>query len=287
MVDEVNKAGRILQTGTHRRSINTVRKACELVRNGRVGEIHTVHVAVPEGYLIRGEYSTNDPIQEIPKGFDYERWLGPAPEAAYTAARCHFNFRWIQDYSAGYITDWGAHYYDLAQWGLGMDHTGPVSIEGEATFPKSGLYDASITHRIEFTYANGVKLISTTTKDGKQYGARFEGSEGSLQIETNEIITNPTTIDTSDIGPEGIHLYKASNHHVNFLDSVKSRKQPSAPAEIGHRSASICHLGAIAIELGEGLTWDPMKEVFKDNDKANARRSRSSRGPWGLESLIG
>ncbi len=285
MVNEVNKAGRILQTGTHRRSINTVRKACELVRNGRVGDVHTVHVGVPEGFLVRGDYSTNDPVQPVPEGFDYDRWLGQAPDAPYTGARCHFNFRWIKAYSAGYITDWGAHYYDLAQWGLGMDHTGPVKIEGEASFPEKGLYDASILHRLEFTYANGVKLISTTTKDSAQWGARFEGSEGSLYIETKEIITDPKTIDTSDIGPDGIHLYRASNHHVNFLDCVKSRKQPSAPGEVGHRSASICHIGAIALELNEGLTWDPVKEEFEGNTAANALCSRPSRGKWGLESL--
>lgn len=285
MSDTVRQRERVLQTGTWRRSVAACRKACEFVRNGRVGELKTIHVAVPEGYSVRGgDFEGSQPAMRVPDGFDYDRWLGPAPEAPYTAGRCHFNFRWILDYSSGYITDWGAHYYDVAQWGHGTDETGPVAIEGRATFPpKDWLYDASTWHRIEYTYADGVRLISETTDDGSRYGIRFEGSEGWIFVENAKIeASSPETIEDS-LGPDAIRLYESENHHRDFVDAVYSRGETAAPVEVGHRSASICHLGHIATMLNRPLRWDPVAERFTGDDEANGMLDRAKRAPYRLE----
>ena len=283
MVEVVRETGRVFQTGTWRRSREMVRRACELVRNGRIGQLHTIRAGVPEGYAIRGgDFDGPQPEMPVPDGFDYNFWLGPAPDAPYTAGRCHFNFRWILDYSAGYITDWGAHYYDVAQWGNGTDDTGPVGIEGTAEFPTEGLYNASIKHRIEYTYANGVKLIAATTLDTAEYGVRFEGSEGWIWAENGELKASSKAIEESEIGANEIHLYSSDDHHRNFVDKILDRGETAAPVEIGHHSAAICHLGHIATTLKRPLKWDPARQEFPGDDEANALRARPMRGPWAL-----
>ncbi|MCL4690917.1 MAG: Gfo/Idh/MocA family oxidoreductase [Candidatus Hydrogenedentes bacterium] len=283
MVDTVKQYGRVLQTGTWRRSREGCRRACELVRNGYIGELQTIHIGVPKGFAIRGgEYGPNTPPQPVPEGFDYDLWLGPAPWAPYTPGRCHFNFRWIMDYSEGYISDWGAHYYDIGQWGNGTDHSGPVAIEATGVFPEEGIYDAPIDHRIEFTYANGVKMISTATEDTSQWGMRFEGSEGWLYVESDAIKAYPEKVAEAAVGPNEIRLYASDNHHGNFLHCIKTRGQTAASIEIGHRSASVCHVGTIALLLGRGLKWYPELERFEGDEEANRVLSRSMRAPWSV-----
>lgn len=284
MSDTVTDAGRVLQTGTWRRSREACRKACEFVRNGRIGELRAIQVRVPEGYAVRGgDFEGPQPDMPVPEGLDYERWLGPAPSAPYTRGRCHFNFRWILDYSSGYITDWGAHYYDVAQWGNGTDHTGPTTIEARATFPDSSwLYDASITHHIEFGFSDGRKIISETTTDGSQYGIKFEGTEGWIYVENMEIKASKPSLIESPLGPNDIRLYESADHHANFIDSVLSREPTAAPVETAHRSATLCHLGHIATRLNRPLQWDPKKEEFENDPEANAMRSRPTRAPWRL-----
>ncbi len=282
MVKDVRRYNRILQTGTHRRSMEGCRRACELVRSGYIGTLKTIHVGMPEGFAIRGGFTGMEDPMPVPDSLDYDRWLGPAPFREYTEARCHFNFRWIREYSAGYITDWGAHYYDIAQWGNGTDHTGPIAVDGQATFPEKGLYDAANSHRLEFTYANGVTMISTTTGDQSQWGMRFEGDEGSLFVESNEIVSTPESIASVELKPDDVHLYKAEDHHRNFVDCVLSREEPSAPVEIGHRSASICHIAGIRALLGRPLEWDPKNEHFPGDPEANAMLNRPKRHPYRL-----
>jgi predicted dehydrogenase len=283
MVDTVKQYGRVLQTGTWRRSREGCRRACELVRNGYIGELKTIHIGVPLGFAIRGgEYGPNTPPQPVPEGFDYDLWLGPAPWAPYTPGRCHFNFRWILDYSEGYISDWGAHYYDIGQWGNGTDDSGPIAIEATGKFPENGIYDAPIDHRIEFTYANGVKMISTATEDTAQWGMRFEGSEGWLYVESDAIKAYPEKVAGVAVGPNEIRLYASDNHHGNFLHCVMTRGETAAPIEIGHRSASVCHVGTIALLLGRGLRWDPDTERFEGDEEANRMLARSMRAPWGI-----
>ena len=284
MVDEVRAAKRILQTGTWRRSRETCRRACELVRNGFIGELKTIETAVPKGYAIRGTFAPGHPPSPIPEGFDYELWLGPAPSAEYTPGRCHFNFRWILDYSEGYISDWGAHFYDVAQWGANTDHTGPVAMDGTAVFPKEGLYDAATEHRIEFTYESGLKLISSTSDDSAKHGVKFTGTEGWIFVESAEVKASSDAILKAELPASAERLYASDNHHANFIDCVLNRTEPAAPVEVGHRSAAICHLGHIATLLKRPLQWDPQHERFYGDDEANALLSRPMRKPWSLSS---
>jgi predicted dehydrogenase len=282
MADAVGKHERILQTGTWRRSRPACRRACELVRNGYIGALKHVNVYVPEGFAIRGgDFAGPQPAMAIPKGFDYDRWLGPAPDAPYTEGRCHFNFRWILDYSAGYITDWGAHYYDVAQWGMDMDASGPAAIEGKAEFPPTDhLYNAQTKHHIEWQYENGVKLISDTTTDGSKYGVHFTGSEGWIYVENSELKASSPAIELAELGPDAIRLYESDNHHANFIDCIHSRNTPAAPVEAAHRAATLCHLGSIATLVGRPLHWDAKHERLYGDDEANAMLSRESRGKW-------
>lgn len=283
IVNAVKANGRILQTGTWRRSRIPCRIACELVRNGRIGNLKTMRCYVPQGYAIRnGDFAGVQPPQAVPEGFDYDMWLGPAPYVAYTPGRCHFNFRWLMDYGEGYISDWGAHFYDVAQWGNNSDDTGPVEIEGNAMFPSDGLYDAPTDHHIEFRYANGVTLIAETSKGepGKMFGTYFDGDEGMVFVESGAVISEPASIAESPIAAHEIHLYESRDHHDNFLSCIRERRETAAPAETGHRAASICHLGTIACLVGRKLKWDPAKEEFEGDDEANRLRSRPMRAPW-------
>jgi predicted dehydrogenase len=282
MVATVQRYNRVFQTGTWRRSRSACRLACELVRNGRIGELKTIRCYVPAGYQIRdGDYG--DPAEQpVPEGFDYDLWLGPAPYAPYTAGRCHFNFRWIQDYAEGYISDWGAHYLDVGQWGNGTDLTGPVSAEGWGKYPESGLYDAAIAHHVEFTFKNGVKMISATSEgeEGKTYGIWFDGTEGQIYVESGEVKSTPESIASSPIGPGDIRLYDSTDHHGNFLECIRSRGKTAAPVESAHRSATICHLASIVSLLGRGVQWDPDKEEFIDDPETARFMYRTMRGTW-------
>lgn len=281
MAQAVREHQRVLQAGTWRRSSPACRQACELVRNGYIGELLAVECGVPEGYAIQGEFKPGYPAEPVPEGLDYDLWLGPAPERPYTPARVHFNFRWILDYSAGYITDWGAHYYDIAQWGAGMDDTGPVRVSGAAEFPRKGeLFDASVKHLIEFEYANGVRIIALSTSDNKRYGIKFIGSEGWLHVESTAITSSIAGIDQIALKDTATRLYASDDHVQDFLNCVKTRKDPGASIEIAHRTASICHLGHIATTLKRELQWDPATESFKNDAEADGMRERPMRGDW-------
>ena len=283
VVQAVECHGRVLQTGTQRRANARIRHGCELVRNGRIGTLHTVRVGLPRGHAIRhGNYHGNQPPQPVPDGLDYDQWLGPAPWAPYTPGRCHFNFRWILDYGEGYISDWGAHYLDIGHWGIGADLTGPVHVEAQATFPADGLYDAPTDFDITYTYADGVKMLCSTNET---LGMRFEGDRGWIHIEKpgSPLLTaERADVLTSTIAPDEVHLARGRSQHLNFIDCVLSRQQTTAPAEIGQRSASVCHVGMIAARLGRPMVWDPELERFPDDLQANRLLSRPMREPWTL-----
>jgi len=282
MVSAVRRFERVLQTGTQRRSSEVHRRICELVRNGRIGKLHTVEVSLPQGHWVVGSPPSqgNVPLA-VPPGLDYDMWLGPAPWAPYTPMRCHFNFRWIYDYSGGFMTDWGAHYNDLGQWGSDNDSTGPVEIDGRGVFPPDGLFDTATSFRVEYKYANGVRLICETKSPT---GVRFIGTEGCVGFadDAQGVFSDPPSVWTSVIGPREIHLYKANDHHGNFLDCVRTRKDPSASVDVGHRSASMCHLGNISMWLGRKLQWDPVAERFVNDAGADRLLSRALRSPWRL-----
>lgn len=278
MIQAVRKHGRILQTGSQYRSNSVVRRACELVRNGRIGQVKR---AVS---IINGSGAGPGPGWKemlVPDGFDYIMWLGPAPLAPYHIDRCLYRFRFHLDYSGGQVTNTGHHATDIVQWALGMDGTGPVEFEnGEGVVwpPQGHLYTTAMKTDFHARYANGIEFVCRTQDPG--FGARFEGTEGWIQYTYNTIEASSETIKDSVIGPDEIHLPVSENHYRNFLDSVKSRQEPIEPVEVGHRTASICHAGNIAMRLKRKLQWDPQKEVFINDDEANGMLRRPYREPW-------
>ncbi len=280
MVKAINRYGRIWQTGSQQRSDFNFRRVCELVRNGRIGKLHTVRCGLPGGIPDYGHTASQTNPEPVPDGFNYEMWLGPAPEAPYCPARCGVNFRWIYDYSGGQVTDWGGHHPDIAQWGMNTEKTGPVEIRNaHGEFPDGPLYNTAVKYHFECIYANGVKLI---VSDEERHGVTFEGTEGSVWATRGRHDADPKSILDSEIGADEVHLYVSDDHTRNFIDCVQSRKEPIAPIETAHRSITLAHLGNIAMLLGRDLKWDPVNERVIDDDSANAMLTRAYRKPWVL-----
>jgi len=281
--DTVRRQGRILQAGTQQRSDANFRFACELVRNGRIGKLHRIKVGLPTD-----PSTTPQRTRPVPKELDYDFWLGPAPWAAYTVNRVHPQNDYgrpgwlrITDYCLGMITAWGTHHIDIAQWGMGTEYTGPVEIEAAAEHPRDGLWDVHGAFRVEYTYANGVKVICTDDKTNK-LGVLFEGGDGWVFVTRGAIDANPRSLLDSTIGPNEIRLYSSNDHKGNLLECIRSRRQPIAPVEIAHRSCTACILGYIAMRIGRKLKWDPSRERFVGDDEANRMISRPMRPPWQL-----
>lgn len=283
MSDAVKKYGVVFQTGSQQRSDSNFRRACELVRNGRIGKVHTVRCGLPGGRPDFGKTGDRKAPEPVPEGFDYQMWLGPAAEAPYAPARCHVNFRWIYDYSGGQVTDWGGHHPDCAQWGLGTEYTGPTEIRNaKAEFAPDPLWNTATDYYFEAIYKDGTKLIISSKEKG---GVTWEGTEGKVWANRGTHDADPKSILTSEIGPNEIHLYESNNHYRNFIDCVISRKETAAPVEVAHRSITICHLGNIAMRLGrESLKWDPEKEQILGDPEAAKMLSREYRAPWKLPS---
>ena len=282
-IDAVRKNNCVFQTGSQERSRPHHRHLIELVRNGRIGRIERVCTVVgPHNKVGPGPGWKPMPV---PEGFDYDMWLGPAPEAPYHQDRCLYRFRFNYDYSGGQVTNLGLHCNDLAQWGLGTDDTGPVEVEClDAEFlPEGSLFDAATKTKFRCRYANGVELVNETRMDCG-FGVRFEGTEGIAQIGMNRPVrTEPVSLLQSKIGPDETRLYVSDDHLQNFIDCIKTRRDPIAPVEVGHHSANVCHLGNIAVWLREKkkvLKWDPEKERFTNDDEANKLLTRSRRAPW-------
>lgn len=297
--DTINRTGRILQVGSQQRSLDPwpqFHRACELVRNGRIGTLNTIQIGLP------GDPSGNEEHEmPIPKNLNYNMWLGSTPDVYYTEKRVHpqKDFSrpgWLrcEQFGAGMITGWGAHHVDTAHWGMGTEYTGPIEIEGEAVFPKSGLWNVHGDFKIKAKYANGVNMFIGGNNPN---GVRFEGSEGWIFVSRGSVKVTASdpgsqgkslkALDSSDpkildsvIGPNEIHLYKSKEQHLNWLESIRTRSQPVAPAEIGHRSCSACLVSHISMKLPRKLYWDPLNERFKNDDEANSMLSRPMRLPW-------
>ncbi len=279
MVKAVRKHKRILQTGSQYRSQSRARRFCELVRNGRVGDVKRV-ISFVSG-------AGNGPApgwkeMPVPDGFDYETWLGPAPMAPYHADRCLYRFRFNLDYSGGQVTNTGAHSNDIVQLALGTDGTGPVEFEDQGSvWPPAGyLFTTATKTNFRARYANGVELVCRTNNPG--FGVRVEGTEGWIEYQSKAITSSIDSVADSVIGPNEIHLPVSENHYRNFIDCVKSRQEPIEPVEIGHRTSIICHVGNIAMRLKRKLRWDPAAEQFVGDDEANAMLRRPYRKPWTL-----
>lgn len=271
--DAVRQYGRIFLMGSQQRSDTRFRYACELVRNGRIGQVKNVKVG-----LVRGR--GHDPVrpQEPPKGLDWDLYVGPSPWRFYHKDCCHYNFRFISDFSGGQMLNWGAHHLDIAQWGLGTDRSGPVEVKGQGDFPTDGPYDNPITYTVNYRYADGITLEASTSHPS---GVRWEGTEGWVYVTRGKIDASSKALLKSIIGPEEIHLIDSRNHKAHFVDCIRSRRETVAPCEVGHRSATMGHMGNIAMRLGKTLGWDPVAERF-DDDEANRFLARPMRGRWTL-----
>ncbi|MHC4720743.1 MAG: Gfo/Idh/MocA family protein [Planctomycetota bacterium] len=279
----IKRYGRVFQFGTQQRSDRNFRFACELALNGRIGKLHTIKVAVPPS-IKTGHY----PIVAVPPGLDYEMWLGPAPWAPYMEERIvtlgpdwHKLWWHISDYSLGWISAWGIHHIDIAQWGNGTELTGPVEVEGTGVFPDEGLCDCATSWNVKAKYANGVTLDFTDNNQNPQ-GVRFEGADGWVFVKRGAIDAHPKSLLTEEIGPDQIHLPLSNHHQQNFLDCVKSRGRPVSPIESAVCSEIVCQLADIATRTKRKLTWDAEKEKFTNDEQANTMLKRTMRTPWHL-----
>ncbi len=295
LCDVMKQTGRIFQTASENRSIDTYIRLCELARNGRIGQLKHVVVTLPGGNDPRGDNFAEREAQPVPEGFNYDMWLGQAPVAPYCPARCHGSFRWNLDYSGGRLTDWGAHLIDLAQWGNNTENTGPIEVEGTGKFPpREELFNTAPEFDLHYKYANGVTLRVRSEKPG----ICFEGTEGWIGFEDwrGPLKASDPKILDSVIGPNEIHLYHPSEivkreehskggEYRNFLDCVKSRQPCYAPAETGHRTITIAHIGNIAMMLKRKLRWDPAQERFVDDPEADKMLSRKQREPWTIANV--
>lgn len=280
IVNEVAKGKVVFQTGSQQRSEfgGHFRKAVEYVWNDRIGKLKTIRIGVG------GPAKPCDLKDEkAPEGTDFDFWLGPAPERGYNEVLCpkgvhgHFPaWRNYQEYAGGAMADMGAHHFDIAQWAMGMDNSGPV----EVIPPK----DPATGRGLRFVYASGIVMIHNEFEkiDGKEVRADcvFEGTTGTILVSRGGISSLSPDILKTPIGEKEKRVYPSSSHHGNWLECIRSGKETICTAETGHRSATICHLGNIGYRLGRKLTWDPAKEVFTDDEKANKELSREPRAKW-------
>ncbi|MFH1921939.1 MAG: Gfo/Idh/MocA family oxidoreductase [Planctomycetota bacterium] len=272
-IDAVRKHGRVLQTGSQQRSsvFGQFRLACELVRSGRLGQVKTVHVGVggPSRWC-------DLPEEPMEPGLDWNMWLGQTPERPYhsilSPRGLHNHFpawRAYREYSGGGMTDMGAHHFDIAQWALGMDQSGPVEI-----IPPE---DPNAAQGVKYVYASGVEMFH-----GGPGGCVFQGSEGKLHINRGHLSSEPESIVKEPLGENDVHLYKSPGHHRDWLDLIRSRQRPVADVEIGARSVTVCHLGNLAYWNRRKLRWDPQAWRFVDDEEANGWLDRERRDPWQL-----
>ena len=274
MSDAIRRYGRVFQTGSQQRSDDRFRFACELVRNGRIGQVHTVTCGLPTTPT-----RDNPPPSPVPEGFDYDMWLGPAPSAPYCEGRTHWDFRWILDYSGGQVTDWGAHHIDIAHWGLGLMNTGPIEVEGVGEFPDDGLWNAATNYRFTCIYETGVRIVVTNQFEN---GVKWEGPDGWVFVNRGRIDAHPRSLLNEKFGPREVHLQRSADHYRNFLECVKSRREPIAPIEQAHRTITVAHLGNIAMLLGRKVRWNPDRELFINDAQAQRMTDRAMREPWRL-----
>jgi hypothetical protein len=285
--EAVKRYGVIFQQGTQQRSDWRFRFATELVRNEKIGKLGKIIIG-SAGYRPVGP----QPIEPVPEGFDYDFWLGPAPWKPYTSLRCTRNFTLIYDYSLGCISGaYGIHDVDIAQWAVDADDSGPIEVEGTGEISNDGLYDTILSWDTRHKYANGVELIYMDHIQVRQkeplytlnsMGILFVGSEGHIQVQRGFMDTYPKSLMKTIIGPDEIQLPRSNDHRRNFLDSVKSRKDPICPVDIAVKTDAVCHQADIAIRLGRKLQWDPQNEKFVGDDEANKMLTGSMRSPWHL-----
>jgi predicted dehydrogenase len=274
MVDAARKYQRVFQTGSMQRSWERFRHGVELIRNGYIGQIKEIKVAVGAPYK-----ACDLPTQETPDIIDWDAWIGPAPYRGYHMdLACPLeDKRWGQwrDYKpfgGGMITDWGAHMFDIIQWALDQDHSGPTVFTPPSRPAESGL---------NYTYNNGIKVTHTKWGDGNNE-IQFIGSEGRLEVSRSYLRTYPNEAlaDTLLKDSDTQRVYNSENHHEDWLDAIRNRTRPICDVEIGHRTASVCNIANIAYSLQRPLEWNPVREQFVDDHGANLMLDRAYRGQW-------
>ena len=279
VVSAVERHGRVFQHGTQQRCFGDFARAVELVQNGRIGDLQRIEIGVPPG-----RFTGNHPEQPVPDGFHYDLWLGPAPDAPYTPARCHENVRdWmsILDYSGGQPTNWGVHHFDIAHWAMGVNHGANMEVEATGKYPRDGLWNAVLTWKATCRYENGVEVVFTDNLHQRD-GIALIGSEGRIFVDRNVIEAEPAGILDSVIGPDEVRVHTAPDHYQNFLDCIKSRARTVCPSEMAHRSTTAGLVINIALQLGRKVRWDARREAFVDDPAADRLRSRAMRSPWRL-----
>jgi predicted dehydrogenase len=276
MVEAARSNNRIVQTGSQQRSDDRFRQACELVRNGLLGDIKQVLVGLP------GPNHGGAPVPDTapPPELDYDMWLGPAPQRPYNEKRVHYLFRFFWDYSGGQMTNFGAHHIDIAHWGLGMDDSGPTEIGGSASFHPEKWHEVTETCRLTLKYPGGAELIVGQKQPDIPGGVTFVGSKATLFVDRKKITCTVPEIVSTPLSSDAVRLYVSKNHHQNFLDCIASREKPIADVEIGHRTATACHLANIAARLGRTIRWDSANEKIVGDDEAAAMLDRPHRSPW-------
>lgn len=299
LVNAVNKSGVVLQLGTQQRSSEQFRLAAELVRNGRIGKLHTVRIGLPGDPA-----GPPAPAMPVPSNLNFDMWLGSTPEVPYTEIGVHpqndySRPGWLrhENYGAGMITGWGQHHFDSAAWGMDTELTGPRYIEAVAEFPRAGLWNVHGDFMVKAEYDNGIMMF---TSGGYPNGIRYEGSEGWIWVSRGNYVASSSdpvvagnsskALDASDpkilqsvIGENEIRLTRSNEHHGNWLEAIQGNAELLSPVEIGHRSCSVCLVSHIAMKLGRKLEWDPKKEEFVNDAEANSHLSRTQRAPWGTD----
>lgn len=294
LVRSVNDTKGVLQTGTIQRSDWRFRTAAEIVRNDRLGKLHKVSIGLPQrwGGTSPGPFAATEPPAEL----DWEQWLGQAPMTGYCRERTHGLFRRWYEYAGGTMTDWGAHHLDIAQWAMGMDDSGPRTIEGTAEFPKiPGGFNTPLVFRADLHYANGVRVHIETSDDEEKNGITFEGDAGSIFVSRGKFEGAPVEeLRKRPFDSDAIRLHETSGHKKNvlsyhllqFFDCIDGA-QPIADVFSQHRSATACHLTNIAMRLGRKITWDAAKEEIIGDTEASAMLSRPQRTPYQLPLYAG
>lgn len=299
LTDLIKRTGVVVQLGTQQRSSPQFRIAAELVRNGRIGKLHTVRIGLP------GDPSGPEAVpMAVPKNLNFDMWLGSTPEMPYSEIGVHPQEGydrpgWLrhENYGAGMITGWGQHHFDCAAWGMDTEYTGPRYIEAVAEFPRAGFWNVHGDFMVKAEYDNGITML---TSGGYPNGIRYEGTEGWIWVSRGDYVASASdpvsksesakALDASDprilesvIGPNEIHLYKSDDQHGNWLDCIQSGKEPISPIEIGHRSCSVCLISHVAMKVGRRLEWDVVKERFVNDEAANVHLSRPQRAPYGTD----
>ncbi|MCX6902489.1 MAG: Gfo/Idh/MocA family oxidoreductase [Verrucomicrobia bacterium] len=284
------KHRRVFQTGSQQRSDQKFLKACEYIRNGRIGKIKRVLVGLPGVNYAERAKPLTVPDSEPPAELNYDLWLGPAPFRPYNKNRVHYLFRFYWDYSGGQMTNWGAHHLDITQWALGMDDSGPVEAEATAEWNKEKLYETPQNFHVTYRYASGT-VVECNSGGGKyKMGATFEGEKGTIYVNRGALTFDPESLEEEALKESDLHLYpelkayaKLRNaHHANWLECIKTRKLPICDVAISHRSATVCHLGNIAVRTGKKVKWDPKKEEIVGDAELAKWAAKAYRAPWKL-----